>query len=114
MGLNKENIVFLGILAAALALFFYLILGISGILSIFVIILIFIVPAYTILDNFNLEEDEKIIFSFFMSAGVFPIFSYWMGLVISFKLAIVITFILLTAVGISLGKFKKNKNTDAG
>ena len=110
MELNKEHVIFFGILAAILAVFFYAILGISGVLSILAIILIFIVPVYFILDNFELEKDEKLIFSFFISTGIFPIFSYWLGLFLSFKLAIVITFILLIGIGFLVRKIKKSKN----
>ena len=110
MELNKENLFFFGILAAILAIFFYVILGIPGVLSALAIILVFIMPVYFILDNFDLEEDEKLIFSFFISTGIFPIPSYWLGLFISFKLAIVTTFILLIAAGFLIRKIKKSKN----
>ncbi len=112
MKLNKDDLIFFSIIAAIIFLFFYSILGVAGVLSVLVIILIFIVPSYLIMGNFNLEEDEKVIFYFFISTGIFPIFSYWMGLFISFKIAIVITFILLIALGILLRKFKKNKSSN--
>ena len=113
MALDKQDLIFFGILAAVLAVFFYKILGISGVLPIFAIILIFIVPAYVILGNFDLGRDEKLVFAFFISTGIFPIFSFWLGTIISFKLAIIITFALLVATGIFIRRFKKNKQAQA-
>lgn len=113
MSLSKEDLIFFGILAAILAVFFYKILGMPGVLPVFAIILIFIIPAYVIMDNFDLSRDEKLVFSFFISVGIFPIFSFWLGTVISFKLAIIITFALLAAAGIFIRRFKKNKQAQA-
>lgn len=107
--LDKENTPFFGILVAIIAIFFYAILGAAGALSVFVIILLFVAPSYFIMDNFNLEKDEKLVFSFFISVGIFPVFSYWLGVFISFKLAILITFVLLVAVGFCLRKVKGNR-----
>ena len=106
MALDKEDLFFFGILAVILAVFFYKILGIPGVLSVLSIILIFILPAYFILDNFNLDRDEKLAFSFFISVGIFPIFSFWLGMFISFKAAIIITFALLLAAGFGLRKIR--------
>lgn len=109
MAIDKEDLIFFGIVTAILAVFFYYILGISGAVSALAIALIFIVPAYLILDNFELGKDEKIVFSFFISTGIFPIFSYWLGTVMSFKLAIIITFAILIAAGILVRRFRKGK-----
>ncbi len=113
MNLNKEDLIFFGILALISGVFFYAILGAAGVLSIFAIMLIFVAPMHYILDNFDLEKDEKIALSFFISAGIFPIFSYWLGTFMSFKLAIAATFVLLAAAGFLAGKFKKNKSPDS-
>lgn len=111
MALDKEDLIFSGIVIAILATFFYYILGLSGAVSALAIILLFIVPAYFILDNFELGKDEKIVFSFFISAGIFPIFSYWLGTVMSFKLAIIITFAVLIAAGILVRRSRKSKKS---
>lgn len=109
MAIDKEDLIFFGIVNAVLAVLFYYILGISGAVSALAIALIFIVPAYLILNNFELGKDEKIVFSFFISAGIFPIFSYWLGTVMSFKLAIIITFAILIAAGILVRRFRKGE-----
>ena len=108
MGLwDKDDLAFAGIVVVVIAVFFYFILGISGMVSALAIILIFFVPSYFILDNFNLKKDEKLVFSFFIGAGIFPSIAYWLGLFISLKLAILITFLVLVGIGIGIGKVKK-------
>lgn len=104
-----ENLGFIGIIVAITLAFFYFILGFSGMMSILGIILLFIVPIYLILDNFELSQDEKIVFSFFIGVGIFPAITYWLGMIISFRIAIFITFIILVVVGIVVRKYwKKN------
>jgi len=108
MSLPKiENLGFIGIIMAVILVFFYFILGFSGMMSALGIILLFIVPFYLILDNFDLGQDEKIIFSFFIGAGVFPAITYWLGMLISFRIAIFITFIVLIVAGYLVKKYCK-------
>ena len=76
-------------------------------MSVLGIILIFILPTYFILNNFNLDNDEKIVFSFFISVGVFPSIVYWLGTIISFKISILITFILFLISGLLIKKYYK-------
>ena len=102
-----ENLGFIGIIVAVILVFFYFILGFSGMMAALGIILLFIVPFYLILDNFNLGQDEKIIFSFFIGVGIFPAIVYWLGMIISFRLAILITFAVLIVVGYLVRKVRK-------
>ncbi|MCH8329188.1 MAG: hypothetical protein IIB81_02220 [Nanoarchaeota archaeon] len=110
MNLPKiENLGFIGIIMVVILAFFYFILGFSGMMAVLGIILLFIVPIYLILDNFELDQDEKIVFSFFIGVGIFPAIVYWLGMIISFRIAIFITFIVLIVVGFVVRKFwKKN------
>jgi len=78
-------------------------------MSVLGIILLFIVPIYFILDNFDLGQDEKIVFSFFLGVGIFPSLVYWLGLFISFRLSIFIAFVVLIVVGLLVRKFYKKK-----
>ena len=104
-----ENLRFIGIIMVVILAFFYFILGFSGMMAVLGIILLFIVPIYLILDNFELDQDEKIVFSFFIGVGIFPVIVYWLGMIISFRIAIFITFIVLIVVGFVVRKFwKKN------
>ena len=102
-----ENLGFIGIIVAVILVFFYFILGFSGMMAVLGIILLFIVPFYLILDNFNLDQDEKIIFSFFIGVGIFPAIVYWLGMIISFRLAILITFVVLIVIGYLVRKVRK-------
>jgi len=104
---DKENIIFVGILVVVILIFFYYILGFSGAMSALGIILIFMLPTYFILNNFKIDSDEKIIFSFFIGVGVFPSIAYWIGTFISFRLSILITFLILLGVGFLVNKFWK-------
>lgn len=104
---DKEDMAFIGILAALILIFFFYILGTSGLMSALGIILIFILPIYFILNNFKLDNDEKIVFSFFIGAGIFPSIAYWLGTLISFKISIFMTFILLLILGFLIKKYYK-------
>jgi apolipoprotein N-acyltransferase len=103
---NKELIIGIGIL---MILFFQILFGITGVRTITGVFLFFFLPFYLILDNFNLERNEKIVFSFFMGLGIFSTFVYYLGILVgSIRIAMVITFILLMVVAIMLKKFKKS------
>ena len=102
-----ENIGIIGILSAAALLFFYLILGFSAVIALLGISLFLILPTYLILDKFELEQDEKIVLSFFIGAGIFPSIAYWIGMIVSFKIAILITFAVLISMAFLLNNFKK-------
>lgn len=94
--------------AAALILaFFYFILGFSGMMTTLGIMLLFMLPTYLILNNFDLEQDEKIIFSFFIGIGIFPAIAYWLGMLISFRISIFIAFATLIAASFIIRKLRK-------
>lgn len=102
-----ENLGFIGISVAVILLFFYLILGFSAMMAVLGVMLLFIAPIYLILDSFDLGQDEKLVFSFFLGAGIFPSIVYWMALFISFRASILITFVVLVAAGYAVRKFWK-------
>src|SRR3989338_4339185 len=102
-----ENRGFIGISVAVILLFFYLMLGFSAMTAVLGIIILFIAPIYLVLDSFDLEQDEKLVFSFFLGAGIFPSIVYWMALFISFRASILITFAVLIAAGYAARKFWK-------
>ncbi|MCH8004054.1 MAG: hypothetical protein IH934_05490 [Nanoarchaeota archaeon] len=111
MNLPKiENLRFIGIIVVAMLVFFYFILGFSGMMAALGIILLFIAPIYLILDNFELRQDEKIVFSFFLGVGIFPSLVYWPATIISFRISILITFIVLLIVAYLVRKFHKKNN----
>ncbi|MBI2653408.1 hypothetical protein HYX02_01215 [Candidatus Woesearchaeota archaeon] len=103
------SIVFIGVVMLVILPFFYFILGLSAAMSVLGIVLLFIVPMFFILDNFNLEQDEKIIFSFFIGVGVFPSITYWVGMIMSFRVAIFVSFIVLAGAGVLIRRFYRKK-----
>lgn len=102
-----EDIGFIGVIIVLMLIFFYFILGFSGMMTVFGIILLFIFPIYLILSSFEFEQDEKIIFSFFIGVWIFPSITYWLGMLMSFKIAIFVTFMILLIAAYSITKFYK-------
>ncbi|MBI2523130.1 hypothetical protein HYW19_01950 [Candidatus Woesearchaeota archaeon] len=100
----------IGIILIVAMTFFYFILGLDGMMSVLGIFLLFIAPIYFILGNFSLEEDEKLAYSFFIGVGIFPSLAYWMGLFISFKIAISISFIIMVVMGFLIRGYMGKKH----
>ena len=96
--------IFLGIIIASA---FFFILGITGLLVALGLMVGYIFVFYLILNNFELDMSEKIVFSFFISIGIFPSIVYLLGLVMSFRIAIAVTFILLIFTAYLIKKLKK-------
>ena len=102
-----EKFMLSALIAAAIVAFFYFLMGTSAALTVFTIMAFFMLPTYLILDNFNLEQDEKLVFSFFGGVGVFSSIAYWIGRFISFKIGIFITFAILVLLSFLIKKYKK-------
>ena len=109
MKIKLDDKTTIGIILVLIALFSFIFLGFMGFKVIFGMLLVFFLPFYLILDNFNISRSEKVIFSFFIGIGIFPALVYWLGVLISFKLAIAISFILFISLGFILKKFKKQE-----
>jgi hypothetical protein len=111
--LDKFKIKNIHILAIALFLILaeaFILFGKVGFLALGGIFLLFLLPAYLILHFFNIGQDEKIFFAFFISIGIFPLIVWLINRVIpSLRVSLVITFILLVLIGITLNYYKKNK-----
>ena|SRR3989338_2695759 len=104
---EKYNVI--GIILTGVMIFFYFILGLDGMMSVLGIFLLFIAPMYFILGNFALEEDEKLAYSFFIGAGILPSLAYWIGIFISFKVAILVAFVVLILAGLAINHYNKRK-----
>jgi uncharacterized membrane protein len=73
-------------------------------------VVIYFVPSYLILRNFELDEDEKIFLSFFLGFGLFPIVVFFLNRIIpSLLVSVVVTFVVSVAAGVLLGFAKKKK-----
>ncbi|MBS3101119.1 hypothetical protein J4204_03220 [Candidatus Woesearchaeota archaeon] len=107
----KENKIFMAIILVLIAIFFLTALGITGLRTIAGTILLFILPTYLILNNFDLSAQEKIVFAFFIGIGIFPSIVYLLGLVISLRAAMAITFILLVVIAFVVRKYKGKKES---
>lgn len=105
---NHDLIVFFSSILV-IALFFFFVFGLQGLFSTIGIVLFFILSTYLIFDYFPLAKDEKLVFSFFSAVGLVSIFSYWLGLFISFRISIFIAFIILLAIGLCLRKKKSSQ-----
>ncbi len=103
----KGFLIFVSIVALAIAIFFFVLFGIAGarlVLGIFFISL----PIYLIINNFKLDEGEKIVFSILLGITLFPSLVYIFGLIISFRIAILITFIALIILAFVIKKYKSS------
>lgn len=103
---NKFGIVyFLGLL-----LLFAVLFGLIGALTIAGFIMLFILPFYLILSIFDFEVTEKIIFSIFLGIGIVSTLVYYLGLVISFRIAILIVWLTILFIGFLIWHLGSKKN----
>lgn len=104
----KELVIFLPVTALIAIAFSFVLFGITG--ARVVLGLIFIsFPFYFILNNFEIAEGEKFVFSVLLGLTAFPSLVYILGFTIPFKVSIAIVFIILIAIAIAL-KYIKPKN----
>ena len=105
---KKEFIIFLSIILLVVLVFSFALFGIVGIRVVFGLIIVSL-PFYFILNNFEFNEGEKIVLSILLGLAIFPSFAYLIGFVVSFRLAIAITFIALVGAAVASNKFKTKK-----
>ncbi|MFH1133482.1 MAG: hypothetical protein V1735_03250 [Nanoarchaeota archaeon] len=68
---------------------------------------LFVLPAFLILDRFDLGMDEKLLFAFFLGIGLFAVPVYYLGMLIGIRAAAAATFVLSVGVGIGLRFWKR-------
>lgn len=107
---EKGFLAFVLVLAAAIALFSFVLFGMAGARVVFGIVFVS-VPFYLILNSFGLAEGEKVVFSALLGLAIFPSMAYILGFLISFRISIIIVFGILTGAGILLFKRRKPKNS---
>ena len=105
----REFIVFFSIVLLIALVFLFILFGMTGARVVLGIILISL-PFYLILNRFDVEEGEKFIFSILLGLTLFPSLVYLLGLVISFRISILITFISITVISFALKKYKQRKS----
>ena len=106
---HKELLSYFLVSLGITIIFAYALFVIAGIRILFGILFVSF-PLYLILDNFDLNDGEKIVFALLLGITVFPSLAYALGLFISFKISIIIIFLLLLVVGFMLRKFFKRKS----
>jgi len=104
---SKESMVFLLIIALSVLVFSFVLFGTTGIRVVLGIILVSL-PFYLILNNFQIEQSEKFVFSVLLGLTLFPSLVYIFGLVVSFKIGIVAAFVLFLLLAIFLWRKKRS------
>ncbi|MBN1156905.1 hypothetical protein JXA85_04760 [Candidatus Woesearchaeota archaeon] len=105
MNLTRKQLLVAGI--AVSVVFMYVALGFTGVRVIAGLFLIML-PAYFILDTFELGLEEKIVATMFFSIGGYSTLVYYSGLVIgSFRAAMAITFLILIVAALVVRKTRK-------
>lgn len=95
--------------AAAFVIFLSMLFSAEGMLSGIILLAIYFLPMYLILDLFELSNSEKAAFAFFISLGAVPTLTYWLGFLVSFKLAAVSSFFIMMAAWYVLKSFIMKK-----
>ena len=91
---SKDSMIFLLVMALSVLVFSFVLFGTTGIRVVLGIIFVSL-PFYLILNNFQIEQSEKFVFSVLLGLTLFPSLAYILGLVMSFRIAIATTFIVL-------------------
>ena len=102
---ERELLIFALILGIVIGIFSFFVFGLTGV-RVFAGIIFISLPFYFILDNFGLSEAEKFVFSLLLGFTLFSGLAYLLGLLISFRLSIVIIFLALLAVDFIIKKCK--------
>lgn len=109
MKLKLDDKVIIVIVSILFMIFFLVLFRVTGFRVAAGLILFFLLPVYLILDNFNFSLDEKLVLSFFLSIGVTPTLVYYLGLLISFRFAMFIVFVVLVLIGVLIKRDKKKR-----
>lgn len=104
--LPKDLAIFLSAAALIIALFSFALFGVTGI-RIFLGIIMMWLPFYFILGNFEISQGERAVFSIIFGVTLFPSIAFLIGFLISFRMAIAVTFLLLVGAAFLISRLKK-------
>lgn len=107
--LGNGNKMLLAIMLGFILVFFLLRFGAIGLRTILGIIILFFAPIYIILNRLELDPIEKVVFTIFLGVGIAGTIVYFLGIFISFRIAIVVTGISLFIIGFLVNKIKFSK-----
>ena len=102
----KNLMIFLSVVVLTIMIFSFALFGITGIRVVFGIILMWL-PFYLILNHFEITDGERFVFSLILGVTLFPSIVFLIGFLISFRIAIAVTFLLLMGVFFLIIKNKK-------
>lgn len=111
MNISKELKEFAVLLSIALFMalaFSFVLFGITGARVVLGVVFVSL-PFYFMLNNFELEESEKIVFSILLGLTILPSFVYLLGFVFSFRISIGIVFVILVIIAFISKKYKSKK-----
>ena len=103
---SKEFIVFLSIAVLIVLIFSFVLFGMTGARVVLGVIFISL-PFYLILNNFELAESEKFVFAVLLGLTIFPSLVYLLGLVVPFRISILLSFVMFISTAIAIWIFKK-------
>ena len=107
----KNEMIGAGISALIIITFFYIYLGFSAVKATIFLSLIYIIPVYIIINRYEIEYLEKIIYSLTISLGIIPTIVFFIGeyLKLNLVLSTITGIIILIAIGITL-HYTQKKN----
>ena len=106
ISLNK----ILGICILFILIFIYMTRGYIAARTIFMMMIIFVLPLYLILINVKIIKEEALFYSFFISLGLFSYFVYFLDYIFnSLRISLIVATIVLYLVGGLLYFIRKKK-----
>jgi len=101
----KTRLVFISLMILVILIFSFAIFGMAG-ARVFIGIILITMPFFLFLNNFDMAEGEKYVFSILLGVTIFPSLTYILGLLMSFRISMVITLITLILLVFVFKKFK--------
>jgi len=81
--------------------FFILLFGLNGLYFLIVVALFFFLPTYLMINKLKITQGEKLIYSCFIGAGLFPTAAYYLAILLkSFLAGIIAAFAVLMGIGL--------------
>jgi uncharacterized membrane protein len=92
-------------------IFAFAMFNIVGLRVVAGMLLIFFLPFYLVIRNLKIDDDEKIVFSFFLGLGLFGLLVMYLNkLIPSMRLTMAVVFVALCVLGIVLGFYRKRRD----
>ena len=111
--LNNQYVPWL-ISLAVVAVAAFALFGFTGFRTIIAFAILFIIPLFLLLRKTSLDAEEKIFFSLFIGLGLFPLLAWSVNqLLPSFRLSVVVAFVLVAAVGLFAQRILKKQKVQS-